>query len=473
MTQASTVSTNEPSTKFARAVIIGGSMAGSLAAAAIAPYFDEVLVLDRDEFPDTPRQRNGVPQGAHFHALLAAGRNAMDELLPEFSALAVKMGAAELDSTADVMRLDRIGWSPRFASPLTFLMASRPLLEWVVRDRASAIECVRYRSRQEVAGLLGADGTVTGVRLSDGTELAADLVIDASGRRSAAPEWLSELGYGKPVETLVNAHWGYASTFVRVPENWDPGFRALACTPYGEGALSPAAERRAMAMWVVEGDRRWILTVQGSAGDYPPRKEADLREFVASIGVPELEQALSEIEFPERIMIWRDTTNRMRDYAALTDRPENFFTIGDAWTAFNPVYGQGMTVAALSAKNLSQQIAEHLRAQPGTLKGLAALYYEKTSDLVEFCWSSSTALDYRIPGVEVTVDGVAQNPSASSSSLEFSDRLAAWASLDQERYIRYRETTQLVRSNEWLKDDEVVSEIKERWDELGAMIKPR
>ncbi|MBK1787123.1 FAD-dependent oxidoreductase [Prauserella cavernicola] len=473
MSQSSTNVGSESGEKFRRAVIIGGSMAGSLTAAAVAPHFEEVLVLDRDEFPQTPQQRNGVPQGAHFHALLAAGRNAMDELLPEFSTLAVKMGAAELDSTADVMRLDRAGWSPRFSSPLTFIMASRPLLEWVVRDRASAIESVSFRPRHEVAGLLSENGAVTGVRLADGTQLAADLVVDASGRRSVAPGWLDELGYPRPVETLVNAHWGYASTFVRVPQDWDPGFRALACVPYGEGALTTAAERRAMAMWVVEGERRWILTVQGSAGDYPPRKEADLKEFVGSIGVPELDQALSEIEYPERILIWRDTTNRMRDYAGSAERPENFFTIGDAWTAFNPVYGQGMTVAALSARALSHEIAAHLRERPGTLRGLADRFYDRTSELVTFCWNSSTALDYRIPGVEVTVDGRPQDQSESAGSLEFSDRLAVWASLDKDRYVKYRETTQLLRSNDWLRSDDVVDEIKDRWEELGALLTPR
>lgn len=458
--------------RFDRAVIIGGSIAGSLAAAAVAPYFDEVLVLDRDQFPEEPQQRNGVPQGAHFHALLAAGRNAMDELLPGFSEQMLAMGAADLDSTADVMRLDRLGWSPRFESPLNFLMASRPLIEFVIRDRASSIDNVTYRPGSDVAGLIAVDGAVTGVQLAgdDGEQILSDLVIDASGRRAKTPEWLAALGHTAAPETLVNAHWGYASTFLKVPENWEPGFKALACVPFGEGALTPESAQRAMAMWVVEGERRWVLTVQGSAGDYPPRNVDDLTEFVASIGAPELSKALGEVEFPEKISLWRDTTNRLRDFAGHTDRPRNFFSIGDAWAAFNPVYGQGMTSAALQAQALAHELAAHT-GDGGDLASLADKFYAKTRELVSFCWTSSTALDYRLPGVEVSIDG--EPVAVEAGNAEYSDRVAAWASLDKDRYIKYRETTQLLRSNDWLSADEVVNEIKENWDELGKLVTVR
>lgn len=461
---------SQSSRRFDRVVIIGGSIAGSLAAAAAAPHFREVLVLDRDQFPETPQQRAGVPQGAHFHALLAAGRKAMDELLPGFSDQMLEMGAADLDSTADVMRLDRLGWSPRFETPLNFLMASRPLVEFVIRDRASSIENVTYRAKSDVTGLVGSDGAVTGVRLGD-EQIDADLVIDATGRRAKTPEWLAELGYSPAPETLVNAHWGYASTFLRVPDEWEPGFKALACVPFGEGALTPESAQRAMAMWVVEGERRWVLTVQGSAGDYPPRQVDELKDFVASIGAPELSDALDAVEFPEKIALWRDTTNRLRDFAGHGDRPENFFSIGDAWAAFNPVYGQGMTSSALQATRLSEELSDLAASGVDSLKGLADRFYARTNELVSFCWTSSTALDYRLPGVEVTVDGEPQEVEAGSADL--SDRIAAWASLDKDRYVKYRETTQLLRSNDWLKDEAVVKEIQDNWDELGKLVQVR
>jgi 2-polyprenyl-6-methoxyphenol hydroxylase-like FAD-dependent oxidoreductase len=457
--------------RLRRTIIVGGSVAGTLAAAAVSPYFDEVLVVDRDRLPDAATFRKGVPQGAHFHALLAAGRRAMDELLPGFSERAFSMGAARLDSALDVMRLDRVGWSPRFASTLEFLMASRPLIEGALRDRARMLPNVVYRNSTEVTGLVVTDGHVTAVRTADGEELSADLIVDASGRSSRAPEWLAAAGYSRPVESVVNAHWGYSSTFLRVPENWDPGFRALAVTPFGQDALTPAAATRAMAMWEIEGDRRWILTVQGSAGDHPPRDEARLREFVSSIGVPELDRALSEVEFPEPISLWRDTRSRLRDYPAQTNRPEGFLAFGDSWMGFNPVYGQGMTAAAITATYLRDEIGARFTERGGSVDGLAACFYTRAAPLIEYCWNTSNTLDFRIPGVEVTVGDVAQQVETTSS--DFADRMAAYMAIDQDRYTRYRETTQLLRTPEWLQSDEIVHAVKENWDELGAVVVPR
>jgi 2-polyprenyl-6-methoxyphenol hydroxylase-like FAD-dependent oxidoreductase len=457
--------------RLGRAIIVGGSIAGTLAAAAVSPYADEVLVLDRDQLPDEAVFRKGVPQGAHFHALLAAGRQAMDELLPGFAEHAFAMGAARLDSALDVMRLDRVGWSPRFTSTLEFLMASRPLIEKALRDRAKTLANVNYQDSTEVDGLLASGGRVVGLRTTDGAELSADLVVDASGRRSRAPEWLAAAGYPKPVESVVNAHWGYSSTFLRVPENWQPGFRALAVTPFGQDALTPAAATRAMAMWEVEGERRWILTVQGSAGDHPPRDEARLREYVSSIGVPELDRALSEVEFPEPISLWRDTRSRLRDYPAEARRPEGFVAFGDSWMAFNPVYGQGMTAAAIQATYLSKALQAQDTGSPRSVDGLAARFYARAAPLIDYCWTSSNTLDYRIPGVEVTVAGAVHPVEITTS--DFSDRLAAYMALDPDRYTRYRETTQLLRSPGWLQSDEIVNAIKENWDELGAVVVPR
>jgi 2-polyprenyl-6-methoxyphenol hydroxylase-like FAD-dependent oxidoreductase len=296
--------------------------------------------------------------------------------------------------------------------------------------------------------------------------------VDASGRPSRAPRWLTELGRPVPVESVVNAHWGYTSTFLRVPENWDPGFQALAVTPFGEGAVTPEAATRAMAMWVVEGERRWILTVQGSAGDFPPGSEDAVREFVSRIGVPELTATLAKVEFADQIATWRDTRSRLRDWPAIADQlPEGFLVVGDAWMGFNPVYGQGMTAAALQGTYLRSAIAEVRGANSGSVDGLAARFYAAANPMIQYCWNSSNTLDYRIPGVEVTVDGL-RTPVPVSSS-DFSDRLAAYMAQDPERYIRYRETTQLLRSPEWLQSPEIVEAIRENWDELGKAVVPR
>lgn len=468
--------TSETSSKpLARVIVIGGSIAGCLAAAAVAPYAREIIIVDRDDLPAGVQPRKGVPQGPHFHALLAAGRQAIDELVPGFSEEAIAHGAARLDAVQDVTRLDRIGWSPRFPSNLEFLMASRALIEYSIRKRTMAIDGIEFRIGTEIIGLLEANGIVTGAiaATSDGedSELPADLIIDASGRSSRAPAWLKAIGFPAPSELTVNAKWGYASTFVKVPKNWNPGFRAIACLPFGNGAITRTAENRGMAMWQVEGDRRWILTVQGSAGDHPPREETQLRSFVESIGAPELSQALADVEFIDPISVWRDTTNRLRDYAKQDVRPEGFVAIGDAWAAFNPVYGQGITVAAMTAHTLARTLGEMMSEDRATVLGLADRYYASSTELITYCWNASTAMDFRIPGVEVAQDGLPQEVAAGSA--DFSDRLSAWMSLDPQRYVMFRETTQLIRPPDWLQSDEVVNAVKAQWDELGAMVQAR
>jgi 2-polyprenyl-6-methoxyphenol hydroxylase-like FAD-dependent oxidoreductase len=466
-------STRVDTERYGRAVVIGGSMAGSLAAAGLAQHFDEVLVLDRDTFPDTPDQRRGVPQGFHFHALLAGGLAAIDQLLPEFSKELVGQGAVTASVTSDIRYRQRCGWLPVFEGNLKVVLASRQLIEWVVRKQAGALGTVRYLPSTTALGLSTVKGRVNGVRIRNeqtGGEsvLDADLAVDASGRSSKAADWLQELDFPRPSETKVNARWGYTSAFVRVPESWEPGFKAMYCPPLGQGAPEGGAATRGFGLFAQEGDRRWILTVQGSAGDYPPRDEAGLRAYVASIGVPDITEAISRFDFLDSIHVWRDTTNRLRDYAGLTRRPENFVLLGDAVAAFNPVYGQGMTVAALSAVTLSRELTDHKSRRSGDLTGLAERFQKQLDAVIQFCWSVSTGQDYRVPGVKVFLDGKPQQPPTAAA--EFSDRLLAYVARDAERYLQFQETNHLLRSPEWLRSEEVIAEIQADWDELGKLV---
>jgi hypothetical protein len=130
-----------------------------------------------------------------------------------------------------------------------------------------------------------------------------------------------------------------------------------------------------------------------------------------------------------------------------------------------------MTAAALEAVDLRGELDAHVAEHAGDLTGLPGRFYAKADAMIQFCWTSSNTNDHRIPGVEYTVDGEPQEVDASST--DFSDRLAAYMAEDHERYTRYRETTQLLRSPEWLGSDEIVDAVKERWDELGEAIVPR
>src|SRR5256886_4430253 len=203
-----------------RAVVIGGSIAGLCAARVLADYFDRVTVLDRDAYPAGPLDRAGVPQGRHVHALLARGRRDLERLFPGFDQRMVAAGAHEIDFGCDFATLRGASWAVREESGIRTLFASRTLLETIVRDLLRAVPRVELVERTAATGLIAErDGRarVRAVRLADG-ELPAELVVDATGRGSKAPDWLRTLRLEPPAETLGDSHSGYATRWYRAPD---------------------------------------------------------------------------------------------------------------------------------------------------------------------------------------------------------------------------------------------------------------
>ncbi len=229
------VSTDPPTKAILRhAVVVGGSMAGMLVARVLSDHFEQVTLLERDRLPETPSHRKGLPQARHVHVLLKRGRMVLEWLLPGLTTDLMAAGALLLDNTSDMATLTPFGWGLRFRSGLQLLASSRDLIDWGVRRRVASLPNVHLRQEVNTAGLVAAsDGQgVAGVRLrpchrdtvgTDGEEeLAADLVVVASGRNARLPEWLAALGYATPQETVVNSFLGYATRLYRPPQ----GFRA-------------------------------------------------------------------------------------------------------------------------------------------------------------------------------------------------------------------------------------------------------
>src|SRR5262245_51079330 len=214
------------------AVVIGGSMAGLLAARVLADSFEKVTILERDRYPDGPQPRKGVPQARHLHALLLRGQQILEDLFPGLCDELREAGAQEMDTAADLAWLTPAGWSVRFPSGLDAMAFSRDLLDWWVRRRVAALPPVHIMQDVEVTGLLpnaigtGVAGVLTRQRgrsdgeCADNQPVLADLVVDASGRSSRAPEWLEALGYARPEESTVNAFLGYASRFYTQPRDF-------------------------------------------------------------------------------------------------------------------------------------------------------------------------------------------------------------------------------------------------------------
>jgi 2-polyprenyl-6-methoxyphenol hydroxylase-like FAD-dependent oxidoreductase len=377
------------------AVVIGGSIAGLTAARILADYFDHVTLLERDRYPQQVEFRSGVPQGRHLHLLLLRGRALFEQLFPAIGEDFAAAGANDIDLFGDALWLMPGGWLPRTRSAFHTFMATRPLFDTVIRRRLAALAKVTTRDQVEVTGLLAsADrSVVTGVRLrqrgGEGAEstLEADLVVDCSGRNSRLPKWLEELGYAPPRDTIVNSFVGYASRIYAIPDGWDADWKALFFT--GDPLRLPHNG----GLFPVEGNR-WIVTLVGSAKQYAPTDEDGFMAFARSLRSPLMADAIAQAEPLGPIYGYQRTENRLRHYEKLSRLPGQLLALGDAVCAFNPIYGQGMSTAALGSLVLERC----LRADPDSSRpGWSARFYRQLARSNSPVWLMSTGEDFRYP----------------------------------------------------------------------------
>ncbi|HZS08922.1 MAG TPA: FAD-dependent monooxygenase [Blastocatellia bacterium] len=389
-----------------RAVVIGGSMAGMLAARVLAEHYERVTVIERDSFPEGPESRPGTPQARHLHGLMLRGRQIIEQLFPGLNDELVAAGAINIDAGSDIAWHTPGGWGVNFRSGLEVLAFTRDLLDWAIRRRLKQFDNVRFVEECDVTGLLGDEvgRGVDGVRvrfrhlpadiLAGEKELRADLVVDATGRASGMPQWLEALGYEAPAETVVNAHLGYASRLYRIPAGFKADWKAVFLQ------AAPPDRTRAGIIFPVEGDR-WILTLGGGDRDYPPTDEAGFRAFARSLWSPLIASSISGAEPLSPIYGNRSTQNRLRHYEHLKRWPERLIVIGDSVCAFNPVYGQGMTTAAMGALELDRCLREQRRRHPdGDLTGMARRFQRKLARINAAAWMLATGEDYRYRGTE-------------------------------------------------------------------------
>jgi 2-polyprenyl-6-methoxyphenol hydroxylase-like FAD-dependent oxidoreductase len=420
------------------AVVIGGSLGGLVAARALADHYARVTVLERDRLPDGPDPRKGTPQARHIHVLLDAGRRVLERLFPGLVRDLVAAGAEDYDAVDDVEWISPAGRAIRFPSSLRLLGATRDLIEWGVRMRTTADARIRVRAGVDVTGLrLDPTGNrVVGLNLDarDGAasdSLDAELVVDAAGRGSRAPQWLEALGYPRPRETVVNGFLGYASRFVRPPAGWKAEWKTF----YVQCA--PPARRRGGVIATVEGGR-WIVTLIGGGKDYPPTDEDAFRAFARSLCDPRFAAAYEAAEPLTPIVGTKTTENRVRHYEDLARRPEGLLVTGDAACAFNPVYGQGMSAAAIAAEALGGCLAG---CRPGRTAGLAARFQRRLAKANARPWLLATGEDYRYAEAEGPPPG-----RLTGLTHRYLDRVIALATRNRWVRQRFLEVVHLVRS---------------------------
>lgn len=368
------------------AIVIGGSMAGLLAARVLSERFTTVTIIERDQLPTGAETRKGTPQARHGHGLLAGGYQIMERLFPGFGQELIANGALPADVVADARWYQMGGYKAQFQSGIEGLLMSRPLIESVIRRRVLAIPNVQV-VENGVQALCAAPGQVTGVRLATGEELSADLVVDASGRGSRAPAWLEALGYAKPVEEHVKIDVGYTTRIFRRRPTDLNGNLATFITP------TAPVETRVGFIVAMEGDR-WIVSLGGWLGDHAPTDLAGWIDFARSLADPAIYNVVKEAEPLGDAVVHKIPTNQRRRYEGLAHSPAGFVVLGDALCSFNPVYGQGMTVAAFEAQALAQTLAE----KPD-LADLHRRFFAKAAKIVDVPWSMATGEDFRYPTV--------------------------------------------------------------------------
>lgn len=381
------------------AVVIGASMAGMLAAAALSDVVDEVTVLERDVLPDGPKPRKGLPQGRHAHTLYPSGQDAIEALLPGMGVRqqVLAAGGREISLASGAVLLGNEGWFRRWrydSHPV--LTCSRDLLDSTVRKAVLAQPGIAVRNAEAIA-LLGTAQRVTGVRITDGSaedgsaeaDLTADLVVDTSGRGSRAVHWLDQLGIRDIPEAVVDSGLVYASRIYRMPDGAeDFPLVMVQPNPY---AGTPG---RAAALVPVEG-KRWLVSLSGTRGGEPTSDPADFVRFARGARHPLVGQLISGAEPLSDIALTRSTRNARRYFEKARAWPDGFAVLGDAVASFNPVYGQGMSVAALGAQALRRELSE----TGATAPGLARRIQSAAAKAVNAAWALSSSQDRWFPGV--------------------------------------------------------------------------
>jgi 2-polyprenyl-6-methoxyphenol hydroxylase-like FAD-dependent oxidoreductase len=370
-----------------RAVVLGGSVAGLLAARVLAEHAESVVVIERDDVLTAGAARAGVPQGSQIHVLLPAGRAQLDRWFPGFSEEASAAGVFVVDAGVRRSYLD--GRRRVLGSDVDMYSASRPFLEKLIRDRTLQVPNIKLISGR-VTGLEFDGDAVTAVHHESaegpGTE-TADFVVDAMGRASRLGDWLEQGAWEKPPMTRMTININYATAWFRRAESRPETAAVLAiCSARRGGDLGGAL------FTAVEGDR-WMAMMGGFGECRPGRTNEDFLRRLRDDFPAEFRQ-VADSEMLGDVHTYRQADSRRRDFHALQRFPARLIAVGDAVSSFNPIYGQGMASATLHASCLEMFLSGRPDlAQP------AREFFALQKVVVDAAWGMSTSADLSRPSV--------------------------------------------------------------------------
>jgi 2-polyprenyl-6-methoxyphenol hydroxylase-like FAD-dependent oxidoreductase len=390
------------------AVVVGASMAGLCAARVLADRFDHVTVVDRDTLPEAPAWRNQVPQGRHPHLLLARGAQLLEGWFPGIIDQLYAGGAVEIDLAADMHWYQGGGLARRPASSVRGPSMSRPFLEWTVRMRLAAFP---------------------NVTIQGGT--AAD-VVDATGRQARSLAWLDELGYPAPEVSRVEVDTRYLTQQFRRGDRPARDWKAA-------GVIDdPASKRLAMAL-PVEGDR-WLVLFGGVHGETAPVDPDDRLAYARSLPSPVIADLLEACDPIDEPSTHRFPSSQRRHVERLKRFPLGWVLLGDAVGSFNPIYGQGMTVAAQQATALADALDRCRSIDRRFARG----YFKAASRVVGVAWSTAVGSDFAYR------ETTGPKPPGTDLINRYMDRVITATQHDDAVALRFNEVVAMIRRPEAL-----------------------
>jgi 2-polyprenyl-6-methoxyphenol hydroxylase-like FAD-dependent oxidoreductase len=435
-----------------QALVIGAGMSGLAAAGALAKHFEQVTVLERDGLADDPSPRQGTPQCRQLHGLLSGGLEALCEIFPGFDQGLAAAGAAPIRETIDICE-EHPGFEPFPRRDFGALLygASRPLLEHTLRQRVRSLGNVVIRDHCRVLELVpSADRrSISGARCEavDGTQktVLADLIVDASARETLTLAALDALGLARPQETNVGVNIGYSTAAFEIPEQ-RPDWKAVLTFP------SAPSDGRCGFLLPVEGNR-WMACIAELQCQRPPLDLAGFLDAARGLRTRTIYHMIKDAKpagIPQRFGLPAST---WRHYETLASFPQGLIPIGDAICRFNPIYGQGMSMAAREASILAGLLTRRA-GDPDGLAGLPQEFLAEVQPWIAGAWSMSATPDLAYPQTS------GERPADFEDRLNFASALYRVAARDADVHRLLVSVRHLARPNAALQDPALVDRVK-------------